>query len=125
MFMASARNFKRIFFDIQVYNSSSKERTPFNLSFHILKIKCNPHLEQNIVYKWSCPEETCNLSYIGESNTCFQNRVKEHSNHVTSAIYQHSISQQPGLSQQLPSQDTRLRWKISCQKKLEKPSIFE
>ena len=32
------------------------------------------------------------LSYIGESSRCLENRVREHCSHVTSAIYQHSVS---------------------------------
>ena len=49
-------------------------------------------LKQNIVYKWFCPEENCNLSYLGESSRCLEKRVKEHNSHVTRAIYKHSIS---------------------------------
>ena len=50
------------------------------------------HLKENIVYKCSCPEENCNLSYIGESSRCLENRVKEHNSHITGTIYQHSVS---------------------------------
>ena len=36
------------------------------------------HLTQNIVYKWSCPEESCSQSYNGESGRCLENTLKEH-----------------------------------------------
>ena len=53
-------------------------------------MKILSHLKQNSV--WSCPEGNCNLSYIGESSRCLENRSKEHSIHVTSAINQLSVS---------------------------------
>ena len=49
-------------------------------------------LKQNIVSKWSCPEEDYNLSYIEQPSRCLANGVKEHNSHVTSGIYKHSIS---------------------------------
>ena len=54
--------------------------------------KIPPHLKQNTVYKWSCPKENCNHSHIGKSSRCLENRTKEHNNHITSAFYQHSVS---------------------------------
>ena len=70
-------------FNIPVYTSS----------VHMYaKDKIPSQLKQNIVYKWSYPEENCNLSYIGESSRCLENRVKEHNSHVNSTIYKHSIS---------------------------------
>ena len=51
------------------------------------KDKIPLYLNQNIVYKWSCPEEHYSQSYIGESSRYLENRVKEHSSHVTNAIY--------------------------------------
>ena len=51
------------------------------------KDKTSLHLKQNIVYNWSFPEERCSQSYIGESIKCLENRVKEHSIHITRAIY--------------------------------------
>ena len=48
------------------------------------------HLHKDIVYQWISPEETCNSSYIGESSRCLENRIKEHNNSTTSAIYQHN-----------------------------------
>ena len=47
---------------------------------------------KNIFYKCSYPDEKCNLSYLGEYSRCLENRTKEHNSHITSAIYQHSIS---------------------------------
>ena len=37
------------------------------------KDKIPSKIKQNIVYKWSCPEDICNLSYIGESSRCLEN----------------------------------------------------
>ena len=45
------------------------------------------HLKQNIVYKWSCADESCTQSCIGKSSRCLENRVWEHSSHITSAVY--------------------------------------
>ena len=56
------------------------------------KVKIPSHLKWNIVYKVSCLEENCNLSYVGESSRCMENRIKECKSQVTSAIYQHSVS---------------------------------
>ena len=56
------------------------------------KDKITSQLKQSIVYKWFCPEENCNHSYIGEFSRCLENRIKEHNSHITSAIYQHSVS---------------------------------
>ena len=56
------------------------------------KDKIPSHLKQNIVYKWSCPYENCNLSYIGESSWWLENRIMEQSSHRFSAFYQHSVS---------------------------------
>ena len=44
------------------------------------------------MYKWSCPEGNCNWSYIGKSSRCLENRIKEPNIQVTSAISQHSAS---------------------------------
>ena len=54
------------------------------------KDKINPHLYQDLVYQRTCPEETCNSSYIGESSRYLENRIKEHHTSTTSAIYQHN-----------------------------------
>ena len=51
------------------------------------KDKISLNLKQNIVHKWSCPEECCSQSYIGESSRCLENRVNEHSSPVTSVIF--------------------------------------
>ena len=53
-----------------------KDKTPLNL-------------KENVVYKWSYPEENCNQFYIGKSSRCPENRVREHGSHATSAIYVH------------------------------------
>ena len=50
------------------------------------------HFNQNVVYKCSNPDESCSQSYIGESSRCTENTEKEHSSHITSAIYIHSES---------------------------------
>ena len=54
------------------------------------KDKIPSQLHQDLVYQWTCPEETCNSSYIGESSRCLDNRVKEHNTSISSTIYQHS-----------------------------------
>ena len=51
------------------------------------KDKISLHLKQNIVYKWSCPEESCSQFYIGESSRCLENKSERHSSHVTHTIY--------------------------------------
>ena len=56
------------------------------------KDKIPSQLKQHIIYKWSCSDENCNISCIGESSRCLENRIKGHNNHVTSAIYQHNVS---------------------------------
>ena len=33
-------------------------------------------LNQGMVYQWTCPEENCSSSYIGESSRCLESRVK-------------------------------------------------
>ena len=55
-------------------------------------IKHPIQLCQDVVYQWTCPEENCNSSYIGESSRCLETRVKEHITLSTSAIFQHSIT---------------------------------
>ena len=57
------------------------------------KDKLLSQLKQNIVYKWSCPKENCNLSYKGESRRYLENTVKESNSHVASAVYKHEISE--------------------------------
>ena len=74
-----------------VYRSSSKEPTPSNPSLCTQKDKNPSHLKQNTAYKLSSPEEKHSLSYIGKSSRCLENGIKEHSSHVTSAIYQHTV----------------------------------
>ena len=49
-------------------------------------------LHKDVVYQWTCPEDNYNSSYIGESSTCFESRVKEHNTSSTSTIFQHSIT---------------------------------
>ena len=50
------------------------------------------YLKQNIVYRWSYPEQSCSQSYISESSRCLEGTMKEHNTHVTSANYIHSES---------------------------------
>ena len=47
------------------------------------KEKVPPQLHQDVVYQWTCPEETCNSSYIGGSSRCLDNRVKEYNTSTT------------------------------------------
>ena len=44
---------------------------------------------KDVVYQWTCDNNNCNSSYIGESNRCLKSRVKEHSTSSTSTILQH------------------------------------
>ena len=44
-------------------------------------------------YKFTRPwQKICSQTYTCESRGCLENRVKEHSSHVASAIYIHSVS---------------------------------
>ena len=56
------------------------------------KDKIPLHLKENMVYRWTCPEESCHQSYICESIRYLENVVKEHSSHITSVIYFHGES---------------------------------
>ena len=56
------------------------------------KDKIPKQLHQDVVYQWTCPEENCNSSYIGESSQCLESRVKKHNPSPTSTIFQHSIA---------------------------------
>ena len=49
------------------------------------KDKVPLHLKENSVY-WFCCEKDCSQFYSGESSTCLENRVKEHSSHVNHHI---------------------------------------
>ena len=72
----------------------------------------------------SCLEENGNLSYIGESNRCLENRVKEHNSQVTSAIYKHSISDKhPKPTSPTSRKYTKIENKLP--EKLENPLILE
>ena len=53
------------------------------------KDKIPTQLHQDVVYQWTCINENCNSSYIGESKRCLESRVKEQSTSSTSAIFQH------------------------------------
>ena len=56
------------------------------------KDKIPTQLHQDVVYQWTCPEEKCSSSYIGESSRCLDSWVKEQNNSSTTAIFQHSIT---------------------------------
>ena len=56
------------------------------------KDKVSLYLRMNIVYIWSCPQESCNQSCISESSRWLENRAKECNSHVTSAIFIYSES---------------------------------
>ena len=46
----------------------------------------------DVFYQWTCPENNCNSSYIGESSRCLESRVKEQNTSYTGAIFQHSTT---------------------------------
>ena len=50
------------------------------------KDKTPLHFKQLIVCKLSCPKDCCSESYISELSRCIENRVKEHSSHISSAV---------------------------------------
>ena len=75
-----------------MYRSFSKGTNALNPFSWTPKIKFHHSLNKTFVYKWPCPDENCILSYIGKSSQCLENRINEHSSHVSSAIYQHSVS---------------------------------
>ena len=56
------------------------------------KDKIPKQLHQDVVYQWTCPEENCNSSYIGESSRCLESRVKEHNTSSTRTRFQHSMT---------------------------------
>ena len=54
------------------------------------KDKVDPSFKKDIVYQWSCTNEGCKSSYIGETSRSLCECVKEHSKEWSnSAIYQH------------------------------------
>ena len=53
------------------------------------KDKIPTQMHQDVVYQWTCTNENCNSSYIGDSSRCLESRVKEHNTSSTSEIYQH------------------------------------
>ena len=90
MFLTSVQNSEKTLWYTSV-QGIVKEANTLKHIFMNPKDKIPSWLKQNIVYKWSCLEQNCNLSDIEESRRCLQNRIKENS-HITSEIYQHSIS---------------------------------
>ena len=84
-----SEEFRRIFKDTKVQRIFKGCNTLKSLLMHPLD-KIPPHLCQDVVYQWTCPEETCSSSYIGKSSRCLENRIKENNTSTTSAIYQHS-----------------------------------
>ena len=60
------------------------------------KDKILSQLKQYMFYKCSCQEENCNLSYLGESNRCLENRLKQHNSHATSTVYKVFPTTTPG-----------------------------
>ena len=57
------------------------------------KDKIPTQLHQDVVYQWTCANENCNSSYIGESNRCLESRMKEHDTSSTSTKFQHHTNQ--------------------------------
>ena len=57
------------------------------------KDKIPTQLHQDVVYQWTCTNENCNSSYIGESSRCLENMVKEYNTSSTSTIFQHCTTQ--------------------------------
>ena len=53
------------------------------------KVKIPIQLHQDVVYQWTCANETCNSSYIEKSSRYLKSRIKEHNTSSTSAIFQH------------------------------------
>ena len=49
-------------------------------------------MHQDVVYQWTCLEDNCNSSHIGESGRCLESRLKEHNTSSTSAIFQQSAA---------------------------------
>ena len=55
------------------------------------KDKVPTQLHQDVVHQWTCANENCNSSCIGESSRCLESRVKEHDTSSTSTIFQHCM----------------------------------
>ena len=83
-----SKEFRRIFKDTKV-QIIFKECNTFKTLLMHPKDKIPTQLHQDMIYQWTCSNENCNSSYIGESNKCLESRVKEHNTSSTSAIFQH------------------------------------
>ena len=84
-----SEEFRRIFKDTKVQIIFKGCNTLKSLLMYP-KDKIPSQLHQDLVYQWTCPEETCSSSFIAESSRCLDNRVKEHYTSISSTIYQHS-----------------------------------
>ena len=91
-FQRLSEEFRRIFKDTKVKIMFKGCNTLKTLLMHP-KDKIPTQLHQDVVYQWTCPEENCNSSYIGESSRFLESRVKEHNNSSTKTIFQCSITQ--------------------------------
>ena len=88
MFLASVKKLEES--SVIATYKYSKGTNTLKFTFMHSKDKIPLDLKQNIVYKWSYPDESYSHSYIGDSNKCLENRVKEHSRNVPNAIYIYS-----------------------------------
>ena len=71
---------------VTIYKSKNLS-TKFNIKDNTLKAH-----KHNVIYKASCPESTCNASYIGETARRLDQRVKEHGGKDNnSCIFRHSV----------------------------------
>ena len=84
-----SKEFRRGFKDTKVQIIFKGCNTLRTLLMHP-KDKIPPQLCQDVVYQWTCPEENCNSSHIGDSSGCLESRINEHNTSTTSAIFQHS-----------------------------------
>lgn len=62
--------------------------TPLSSHFN-LKDKTNKDHIHNLVYKITCPEATCQQTYVGETGRRLSHRIHEHCHDINSKIYQH------------------------------------
>ena len=88
-----SEEFRRIFTETTAQICFKGQNTLKSLLMHP-KDKIPDSIKQNVIYKWTCTEPSCQQSYIGESSRCLQDRAKEHAaltaSTNTSAIHLHS-----------------------------------
>jgi len=71
------------------------KRTPLSSHFN-LKDKTNKKHIHNLVYKITCPEASCQQTYVGETGRRLSHKIHEHCHDINSKIYQHIFTSNHG-----------------------------